>query len=68
MEELKTYSIEELTQRDVQNVQRELHCNEEQVKAAKPNLTAIAVIIKCLSFFTLTVINSNISRNTVKSN
>ncbi|KAF5302895.1 hypothetical protein FQA39_LY02075 [Lamprigera yunnana] len=41
MEELKTFMPEELKQKDVQNLQRQLNYNEEQLKVVKPNLNAI---------------------------
>ncbi|KAK4886823.1 hypothetical protein RN001_003094 [Aquatica leii] len=40
-EELKTFTAEELKQKDIQNLQRQLNFNEEQLRSAKPNLKAI---------------------------
>lgn len=44
-EDLKNYTSEELAEKNVQNVQREIQANEEQMKASKPNLNAIEVLI-----------------------
>ncbi|KAK5646128.1 hypothetical protein RI129_004592 [Pyrocoelia pectoralis] len=41
LEELKTFSPEELKEKDVKNLQRQLTFNENQIKSAKPNLNAI---------------------------
>ena len=43
MEELKTFTDEELEKRNVESVEKELQAAESHLKAAKPNLSAIAV-------------------------
>ncbi|CAG9764069.1 unnamed protein product [Ceutorhynchus assimilis] len=41
VEELKIYTDEELEERDIREVEKEIHLAESHLKAAKPNLTAI---------------------------
>lgn len=41
LEVLKTFSPEELKQKDIKGVQHELHCHETQLKSAKPDFNTI---------------------------
>lgn len=54
-EELRTYTEEELVETDTKHMEVELKREEEQLKAARPNLTAIQVSYKlewkCTMFY-----------------
>lgn len=54
VEPLKTYTHEELDSHDIQHFQNKLHAAEEQLKAVKPNMSAIEVSacdFLCLEYF-----------------